>query len=53
MQTKDYYQIGILTLNYIIVYKSLVLNRNTWNHIAVQTNNYRQIKVKFKNAIEY
>ena len=57
-QTNDYYQ--IVTLNHIIEYKFLVLDRNTWNNTIayklfvlrileiVTTNDYRQIKVQIK-----
>ena len=35
MQTNDYYQMEVITLNYRIVYELLVLDRNTWNHIII------------------
>ena len=31
----NYNQIEIVTLNYIIVYELVVLDKNTWNHIYV------------------
>ena len=38
--TTTNYQIGIVTLNHMIVYKLLVLDRNTRYHITMQTNYY-------------
>ena len=31
----------------------IVLDRNTFNHITVQRNDYRQMKVLLKNAMEH
>ena len=69
MQTNDYFTIKIVRLNRMIVYKLLVLDRNTWNHTnvqiismnwqylisynCVQTNDLRQIKVQLKNAMQH
>ena len=38
MQTNDYYQIGIITSNNIIVCKLFVLDKNTW---LLYTDDYR------------
>ena len=40
MQTKDYYQIEIITWNYMIVYELLVLDWNTWNLILYLNDLY-------------
>ena len=42
MQMNDH-KIGIVTLNHIIVYELLVIDRNTW-YDCMQTKDYRQIK---------
>ena len=48
VQINDY-PIGIVTGNHVIVYKLLVLNRNTWYRVTAQTNEYyKQIKKKRK-----
>ena len=43
----NYYQIGIVTLNYKIMYKWFVLDKNAWYGYCVQTNDHRQKKNKF------
>ena len=42
-QTNADYWIGTVIWNDIIINELFVLDRNTWHHNCVQTNNYRQI----------
>ena len=39
VQTKDYYWIGIVILNHLIVYELFVLERNTWNQFVLKKTN--------------
>ena len=50
----EYHSTGIDAGNRMIVYKLFLVDRNTWNHITVQTRDYRRIKVYFlKKAMEH
>ena len=55
MQINDYYQTRIVTLNRVIVYKLLGLNRNTYYHATVSKLMIRDkwIKIQLTQIIRH